>query len=542
MARLPDVSRIAQSVTTATDKPVVEDFSTGASFAQILTTTAATAVDNFDQYKQTQAEADFLLAESEMKRNIGKKGDDDYTTYDERYTTALQSKMNDLASGFINPVNSADFTQRMNQRIDTSRSEIQNLAWNREVDVNRADIATKTTAMKEAAITANSPEDVQALTETFVNHLHNGAANQYMSEQEVQTQIEKWQQSVAAGRFKLMPEDVKGQALNSTWMKKLPATVQADLKEEWQNSKIKSESFAIVDRLPDDPTAALSVLGKIKNTKLREAAESRWNFVSAQRQKVETMSELESFEKYGYSVANGETDVATIQENDPDAWTLMGDENNRRLLAFQKAGGVTKGDGILKRSTGFGLTLEKQIQLHISDGNYKAANDLLNRNDFINNVKGQHQLDYNNAILKMVKNEPVELSTGVTESNMITNIAAAFGGIKINAVEHGKVQQALSAEKLLRQQSGKEMTEVEKRDFVKLKFVELKADPTAMFFEESEKFATINWDDPNLEGDMLAVKNIVDGAIEKKGISVSPTTYKAMLRRVAVKIYAKPTS
>ena len=307
MAKIPDASRIQRVNPTGTARVVGID-TRNSGFSEIGQALGKIA-DKRSRFEASKAETDFLMLKT--KQDNAYDQDDDYATMDDRYTGGLTKSLGEIAANISDPQARADFTNRNKLRIEQGRGRIQDMAFGKEKDFERAGINEALTGLREIIVTG-SPEDVATARATAEARIDAAIDMGYYDNEEAAKVKKAWKADAAVGRLEMMEPENRLKALDLPFAKDLPSDVIAKLKRQGEEALLGEKSSANVDDyMKRDLSRGEMMLeaSKITDDKLRKETERRADYMLKEQQQFITEERSEIYEEFYLPIRKGEIKI-----------------------------------------------------------------------------------------------------------------------------------------------------------------------------------------------------------------------------------------
>jgi hypothetical protein len=335
MARIPNAENLQRRV--ASGLPDVTSISSAppglAALEEVSQSLKKKAI-KLGAYESSKAEVDFLTLKTKQDRAY--EQDEDYKTFDDRYTSELNKGMGEIALRISDPESRAEFINKNKLRVEQGRTRIQELAFSKERDFERASVNTNLDNLRETVLTG-SPEEVSDAKLAIGSLLDTSVELGYHSEQEKGELKKSWQQSAALGRLSMMEPENQIEALKKPWAKDLPSDVKMKLKKQAEKDL---ETNIAIDKVDDylleglDQEQALEEIEGIKDKSLRRETEKRWDYEYQKEKDADHESQRQLRDQFAYDVSKGLT-VDEIKLNNPEEWEGMDSSTKMYLEGLQ---------------------------------------------------------------------------------------------------------------------------------------------------------------------------------------------------------------
>lgn len=285
-----------------------------------------------DEFETSKADLDFITLKN--KQDQAAERDEDYSTLDERYTAGLKNGLSELALNISNPRARAKFVERHKFNVEKSRQRIQGIAWNKEVDHERAGVNDRLNKLREVVLTGN-PEDVALAKESMTNLMNTAQKAGYYKETEIGNMKQAWKVDAAVARLEGMEPENQLEAFKQGWAKELPTDIKNKMKLKAKSAVRSNKAVTMVDDLINldlDEEQAREHFQKIKDAKLRKEVESRFDYVYNKNKKADAEEQWQYKNDYAHDVLHGKVQVGDIPA---DEWDAMDSESKFYLENLQ---------------------------------------------------------------------------------------------------------------------------------------------------------------------------------------------------------------
>lgn len=282
--------------------------------------------DNRNRYEYNKAKNDFLILKTKQDRAFDQ--DEDYKTFDNRYTGALNEGLGQIAGNISDLGLRNEFVSNSQVHIEQGRTRIGDLAWNKERDFERSAIGQQLVSLREVGLT----DDMVVARDQVNDVLDSGVKMGWVKREEAGEMFRAWKNDTAIGRLEMMAPENRVEALKQPWAKELPGDTRAKLIRESEDSVVATKAIATVQKYLDDEldeTVAREKMRKIGNTKLRKETERRWDYAYGKQQIADLEQQSEVSDNVLDFIKKGKT-IDQYREKNSDKFDLLtpGQENN----------------------------------------------------------------------------------------------------------------------------------------------------------------------------------------------------------------------
>lgn len=362
MATIPDPVSI-QRVIPDGQAPVAQQRDTGmvANAMGQATTQITNAAIEFQQrrinHQYNSAKLKSQVGLYELANSFDQ--DEDYETMVDRYDEAARQIVGEHSNTISGARERAAYLQEQELVLAQGREAIKDKAWGVETDFKRAELTEYMTKARELVINGQgiqTIENVSAMIDSMKE------AN-YLSEEAGVKALETFKQDSSIAWIESLPPDARIDALKDPVAKNLPSDTRATLMREAEKAALAQNAADMVDRYFNegmDRTDMIIESGKIKDIKLREEVERRYNNQLADVKAANNQTRSDLWDTYAPQILRGELTVDemnadSIMRTDMDR---MGADLQIRLFALE---GQANGRG---RTTSDRTVVDKLHQLN----------------------------------------------------------------------------------------------------------------------------------------------------------------------------------
>jgi hypothetical protein len=251
-------------------------------------------------------DADLEMAIALEKEQAAYDQDPDYATILNRADESM-IKARDTLAGVVDPRDRALWEKQQDLKIERARNTLKKVAWVKERDHERGRFETQMDQAREAALTSRNPDALLEFADLQRNRTETMVAKGYMTAEEKAAADEKYAESLAMGRLRMMEPEDRIAALKEPWAKNIPIDQRAVLEREARSEQVKIQAIDIVDAIPPGTSRwdAQAQIDKIKDPRQRMAAEDRLRSVMASRDQAEAEQQSDAYRDQYNFIRNG---------------------------------------------------------------------------------------------------------------------------------------------------------------------------------------------------------------------------------------------
>lgn len=352
MARLPDYTTLG-SRPSVQDRGGIATKRTGqASAALVQFGEEVQAVGSALQQRENRlvlAKARSTLLQEDIKARADLENDNDYGTFEQRYTDRMTDARSKLASTITSSSDRQIFEMESQVDFERGKTAVMAKARAKEVDFNRASLAETLEANRTSALNATDTESRQAFIEASNDAIRGAAEQGYITEQESATYRQKWTQDFAEASVLMLDpedrikalEDKEGVARHIAPDKR-KALLDAAKKEN-DEVNTRAEAQMATDRIVASGKPLKEQLAearKIEDPAVRDSVVTRLKQRSDEERAIENNAQVDALTQ-GYEVAANGGDWEDI----PSSVVAAMDPKSRiDLKEYMKAGGNVQTD------------------------------------------------------------------------------------------------------------------------------------------------------------------------------------------------------
>lgn len=262
--------------------------------------------ENKAVHAYNSAKSGFLVDNLELKGSFDR--DQDHETMVDRYEKEARNKAGEYAQSIPSARRRAEFMDEIELRIAQSRGEIKDLAWGVERDKARANIQDQLTGLRELVIRG----DGETAMDTARALVESARETDYLGEAEGQKVLEQFRVDSARGWIESLAPDERLDALKSPFAKNLPTDVRNALTRQAEELSFAQTAADTVDEYFGeglDRDEMIEKSSKIKDVRLREEVERRYDNRLADREAATIEKNSDLHEKYFLQVRLGNLTV-----------------------------------------------------------------------------------------------------------------------------------------------------------------------------------------------------------------------------------------
>jgi len=349
------------------------------------------------QYQVEKARAGLLENKAVIDNDFGQ--DNDYKTIPDRYEERMQSQVEQQASLIDIPSARQQFIQAAGVDVQRGVERMQEVAWAREVDVERAAIDARMVGLREAVING----DVYEALETAQGLISDGTSRNYMREEEAGDYFRRWRDDALKAKIYTMDPEDRLEALSQPWADEMPSDLRAQLVRQSSVEATEKNAQVYVDAAMDRVRAGedavdvyASIRDDITDPDQRKAAETRLTNELNKYKQLTTMAEQQDFDNYYMGIIN---DNFNPDEIPPEEQSRLGPQKMDQLRQryMQKLGGV---DQITPVAT------EVELNNLLYSGDVNGLRAALSVN--ADQMNGKDVTRWNDQLNQMIVGDPAE--------------------------------------------------------------------------------------------------------------------------------------
>lgn len=211
MARIPDVTDFGARPVVQARAPRVIDQS-GDILAEGIGRAASTVsqigaqfLQRQDQFATASARSEILQADVAVRKSL--ENDSDYSTYETRYTDAMQKAREAATAKIRSKTDRALFDEQAKLDIERGSASVREAARTREVDVSRANLDSTLEGNRTSALEARDEPTRTAFIQATQDAIAGAQAKGYLTAQEAVNTRQKWTSAYAESFVSMQPVD-----------------------------------------------------------------------------------------------------------------------------------------------------------------------------------------------------------------------------------------------------------------------------------------------------------------------------------------------
>lgn len=245
MPRIPDASQLGYSVPRSRAQhfqdrsgEIVADAI--GRFGQVAGRIANDLQEKEDQFDYARAKTSLAAAESEARRAL--ENDNDWQTYEKRYTESM-TKAREKAAGMIRGNRDrALFDMDAKLEVDRGIAQVRSLAKRKEIDWGRGEVANAETVNRELFINAVDDQERQRIGAAMLDLYSGARAKGYVDDEEFAKRSKAWVSDAAEAAISTQSPEMRIESLNNrnSIARYVPGDRRADLLRQAQ-SELRQE-------------------------------------------------------------------------------------------------------------------------------------------------------------------------------------------------------------------------------------------------------------------------------------------------------------
>lgn len=195
MPRLPDASDLPQRTPRSTRGVSIDRSGEIIGSTLVAVEQQKRAAD--DRFAYTQARQSLLAADLEARKQL--ENDNDWPTYEQRYRSAVESRIGEVAKTIRSPRDRSLFEQEARLDLEQGTIGIRQQARRKEVDWGRSTLDASLADSRQLALTSKDPIYRQSVVENAKAALQAAQEKGYVSAEEATGQWQRWVTDYADG-------------------------------------------------------------------------------------------------------------------------------------------------------------------------------------------------------------------------------------------------------------------------------------------------------------------------------------------------------